>query len=85
MFSGVGQTSGNNPILQEGKHNYSFKYQLPDGLPASYEGDYGHVRYQIKAVIDIPWKFNHITKRTITVTSDVDLNDEPQATVGKNV
>ena len=45
--------SGDNPVLPAGQYVYPFQFQLPQLLPSSYEGGVGHVRYQLKATIDL--------------------------------
>ncbi|XP_066268346.1 arrestin domain-containing protein 3-like isoform X3 [Branchiostoma lanceolatum] len=76
---GKGQ-SGDSPTLGAGQHVYPFQYQLPmQGLPTSFEGAHGYIRYSVKGTIDKPWKFDHTTKRAFTVLEMVDLNQEPNA------
>nr|XP_002737392.1 PREDICTED: arrestin domain-containing protein 3-like [Saccoglossus kowalevskii] len=54
--------------ITEGKHEFPFSFQLPTcKLPTSYEGEYGHVRYWVKAVMDRPWMSKPTTKRCFTV------------------
>lgn len=36
--------TGNLPI---GEHNFPFIFELPQNLPNSYEGAYGHIRYEV--------------------------------------
>ncbi|XP_045216784.2 arrestin domain-containing protein 3-like isoform X3 [Mercenaria mercenaria] len=66
-------------LLQPGHHTFPFTYTLPLNLPSSYESGIGNVRYQLKAKIDKPWKFDHKTKRMFTVISMLDLNQQPSA------
>ena len=80
-FPAQGQMSGDNPVLAAGRYQYPFQFQLPHQLPSSFEGQYGRVRYSVKAVIDKPWKFDHEVKRPFTVISNVDLNLMPNAAV----
>ena len=70
---GSGQGSGTTE-LPSGRHTFPFQFQLPQGLPSSFEAVTGHVRYQVKCKIDKPWKFDHKTKRAFTVISILDLN-----------
>ncbi|KAL5005445.1 hypothetical protein ScPMuIL_018901 [Solemya velum] len=76
---GKGLGQGDTSVLPAGRHTYPFQFQLPPGLPSSFEGSDGHVRYSIKGTIDKPWKFDHTTKRAFTVICLLDLNREPTA------
>ncbi len=62
--------------LDAGFHRFPFQFQLPNRpMPCSFEGTLGHVRYFMRAVIDRPWKFDHVTKRAFTVAGiPYDLN-----------
>ncbi|XP_066268345.1 arrestin domain-containing protein 3-like isoform X2 [Branchiostoma lanceolatum] len=80
VFGKASGQSGDNPTLDAGHHIYPFQCQLPmQGLPTSFEGAHGYIRYSIKGTIDKPWKFDHTTKRAFTVLDMVDLNQEPNA------
>lgn len=35
-----------------GTHRYELAFQLPEKLPASYEGKHGSIRYSVEAVLD---------------------------------
>jgi len=72
---------GSDQTLSAGEHVYPFNYVLPVNLPSSFEGDYGHVRYSVKVVIDRPWKFDHEAKAIFTVVNPVDLNADPNLIV----
>ncbi|KAK6180269.1 hypothetical protein SNE40_012456 [Patella caerulea] len=82
--NGPGQ-KGIDPVLQAGRYVYPFSFQLPTGIPSSYESSVGKVRYSVTGVIDRPWKFDHKTKRAFTVVNPLDLNQEPQAKQGATV
>ncbi|KAG7213632.1 hypothetical protein KM043_002880 [Ampulex compressa] len=71
LLSAHGNSSISIPI---GQHKYSFKFQLPNNIPCSFEHELGHVRYTLKAVINRPWKFDHECKAAFTVISSLDLN-----------
>lgn len=60
--------------IPTGKTVYPFTTILPTGLPTSFEGGHGHIRYTITAILDRPWKKDEETKMFITVNSPVDLN-----------
>jgi hypothetical protein len=50
---------------------------LPDHLPASFEGKYGHIRYTVKGILLRPWKHNHEVMATFSVMPKLDLNLDP--------
>lgn len=66
------------PRLEAGQHMLPFTFILPpEGLPSSFEGQYGHVRYYVQAVIERSWKWNHRAKVHFSLCSVVDLNMMP--------
>ncbi|XP_078674408.1 arrestin domain-containing protein 3-like isoform X1 [Branchiostoma floridae x Branchiostoma belcheri] len=75
----LGDKAGENPTLPAGYYEFPFRYQLGTGLPSSFEGGIGYVRYSIKGIIDRPWRFDHTTKCAFTVLDMLDLNQEPSA------
>lgn len=77
----VGAKSGNEITLPAGDHTYPFTCALPQNLPSSFEGEFGHVRYTIKVTLDRPWKFDQDTKMAFTVISPLDLNQNTRLAV----
>lgn len=75
----VGSASGGEIEIQSGEHKFPFTCTLPMNLPSSFESDYGHVRYTVKAVLDRPWKFDQEVKNPFTVIAPLDLNQESRA------
>lgn len=75
----VGSASGGEIEIQSGEHTFPFQCVLPTNLPSSFESDFGHVRYTVKATLDRPWKFDQEAKSPFTVISPLDLNQEPRA------
>ncbi|XP_059473871.1 arrestin domain-containing protein 17-like isoform X2 [Neocloeon triangulifer] len=69
---------GGDQTLNPGEHMYPFNYVLPINLPSSFEGEFGHVRYTVRAVLDRPWKFDQEAKAAFTVISPLDLNADPK-------
>lgn len=67
--------------MQAGEHKFPFTCALPPNLPSSFESDYGHVRYIVKATLDRPWRFDQETKIPFTVVAPFDLNQDPRAKV----
>ncbi|XP_053973989.1 arrestin domain-containing protein 17 [Hylaeus volcanicus] len=75
----VGSASGGEIEIQSGEHKFPFQCVLPTNLPSSFESDFGHVRYTVKAILDRPWKFDHEVKSPFTVVLPLDLNLESRA------
>ncbi|KYN43112.1 Arrestin domain-containing protein 3 [Trachymyrmex septentrionalis] len=75
----VGSASGGEIEIQSGEHKFPFTCTLPINLPSSFESDFGHVRYTVKATLDRPWKFDQDVKSPFTVITPLDLNREPRA------
>ncbi|XP_023939409.2 splicing factor 3A subunit 2 [Bicyclus anynana] len=72
----VGGESGEHHI-QPGLHEYPFHFRLPVNCPSSFEGEYGHIRYEIKAVVDRAFKFDQEKKVAVRVMAPLDLNLDP--------
>lgn len=54
---------------------------LPNGLPTSFEGDIGYIRYTARVVLDIPlWPDKHF-EVPFTVIKAINLNDDPRLKV----
>lgn len=70
---------GSEIEIQPGEHKFPFTCALPANLPSSFESDFGHVRYTVKATLDRPWKFDQEVKSAFTLVSPFDLNQEPRA------
>lgn len=54
-------------IITSGKHIVKFEYRLPSTLPYSAEGKHGHVKYSLKANLDIPWAFDLQDEKSFTI------------------
>ncbi|XP_045450223.1 arrestin domain-containing protein 17-like [Melitaea cinxia] len=72
----VGSESGEHHI-QPGNYEYPFTFRVPDNCPSSFEGDYGRIRYKIKAIVDRAFKFDQEKKVAIRVWAPLDLNMNP--------
>ncbi|EZA48004.1 arrestin domain-containing protein 17 isoform X1 [Ooceraea biroi] len=75
----IGSSSGGEIEIQSGEHKFPFACSLPLHLPSSFESDFGHIRYIVKATLDRPWKFDQDVKSPFTVIAPLDLNTEPKA------
>ncbi|XP_078330339.1 arrestin domain-containing protein 17-like [Crassostrea virginica] len=82
---GRGLSGGDEYILPPGQHYFPFSFILPPGLPSSFEGEYGQVRYLVRGTIDRPWRFDDHCVRAFTVLSPLDLNHQPMANHGAEV
>ncbi|KAH9503650.1 Arrestin domain-containing protein 3 [Bulinus truncatus] len=72
--------------LTRGDNSFSYSFQLPyDGLPSSYEGFYGSVRYCLRTEVDRPFpSINIVYNNCFTVLAHLDAND-PQFLRGCSV
>lgn len=61
--------------LEVGDYSYPFEILLPPDLPASFEHKFGQIRYSLSATINIPWAFDKHTQKSISVISEVNLNN----------
>lgn len=65
--------------IPAGNHVYPFSSTLPPTLPASFDGEYGSVRYKVTATLDRPWKFDENTEGVFYVVTPYDLNMDMKA------
>lgn len=77
----LGTESGPNLDLAAGITTYSFACMLPESLPSSFEGKYGHIRYSCKAVLDRPLKTDKEFRLPFSVIKTEDLNAVPSLTI----
>ena len=38
-----------------GEYSYPFEFDMPNGLPSSFEHELGRIRYSIVGTIQVPW------------------------------
>ncbi|XP_009899414.2 arrestin domain-containing protein 2 isoform X3 [Dryobates pubescens] len=66
--------NGDLTILQAGRHEFPFTFQLPETLATSFEGKHGNVRYWVKAKLHRPWSAVRKVKKEFTVIEPIDIN-----------
>ena len=71
--------------LEPGDHNHTFEFPIPTNVPSSIEGSFGHIRYTVQVVIDVPLRLNKKLKETITVINAINLNDDLSLRVNGSV
>lgn len=64
--------------IPSGIHKYEFSVRLPSEVPASFEASNGHIRYNVEAVLDVPWDFDQEFKLPFNVFRVFDLNFHPE-------
>lgn len=60
--------------IEKGTHIYDFEFQLPSNLPYTIEGKYGHVRYFVKATLDLPWAFDLQSEIAVLIVRNDHVN-----------
>ncbi|XP_051495443.1 arrestin domain-containing protein 2 isoform X2 [Apus apus] len=66
--------NGEVTVLQAGRHEFPFTFQLPESLATSFEGKHGSVRYWVKAKLRRPWAPVKKVKKEFTVIEPIDIN-----------
>uniref|UniRef100_A0A8D0H078 Arrestin domain containing 2 n=1 Tax=Sphenodon punctatus TaxID=8508 RepID=A0A8D0H078_SPHPU len=66
--------NGEVTVLQAGKHEFPFTFQLPETLATSFEGKHGSVRYWVKAKLHRSWSTVKRAKKEFTVIEPIDIN-----------
>ncbi|KAM6465898.1 arrestin domain-containing protein 2 isoform 2-T2 [Liasis olivaceus] len=66
--------NGDVTVLQAGRHEFPFTFQLPGTLATSFEGKHGSVRYWVKAKLHRPWSSVKRAKKEFTVIEPIDIN-----------
>ncbi|NXD14443.1 ARRD1 protein, partial [Nothocercus nigrocapillus] len=65
-------------ILTAGEHTFPFQFLLPASAPTSFEGPFGKVLHQVKAVIDTPrFSKDYKCSKIFYVLCPLNLNDIP--------
>jgi len=74
----AGVQGGPKTHLPPGNYVYNVSYQLPRQLPMNFEGTWGHIRYDFKVNMEIPWGFDAKETYTFDVLPHMDLNEFPE-------
>lgn len=72
----AGSVSGSTQ-LNQGHHTYPFEFLLPNNCPSSFEGPHGHIRYEVRIIMDKGTKLNEEKVAAIKVVAPLDLNSNP--------
>lgn len=73
-FLGEHRTS---ETIQVGEHTYPFQFRMPPtSLPASFEGPYGQIKYELTAIAQKPRSEKLVSSIILTVPSTRDVHDE---------
>lgn len=73
----AGAPAGPAIRLAAGSHVYHASFVLPRNLPENHEHKYGHIRYEAKVHMDIPWAFAKKERANFYVNPRIDLNEYP--------
>lgn len=63
--------------LPVGSHVYHASFRLRKDLPVNHEAEYGHIRYEAKVHMNIPWDFDETERTTFYIIPRYDLNEFP--------
>ncbi|XP_038230836.1 arrestin domain-containing protein 1 [Dermochelys coriacea] len=65
-------------VLTAGEHTFPFQFLVPASAPTSFEGPFGKVVHQVKAVIDTPrFAKDHKCNKVFYILCPLNLNDIP--------
>ncbi|KAK2535490.1 Arrdc1 [Columba guinea] len=65
-------------VLPAGEHSFPFQFLLPASAPTSFEGPFGKVLHQVKAVIDTPrFSKDYKCNKIFYILCPLNLNDIP--------
>jgi hypothetical protein len=74
----------NDIIIKPGRNSYPFEIPLPSGIPSSFEGEHGSVKYFLEATMKhSEGGFDHTFRTLFYVKGILDLNSDPQAQLEK--
>uniref|UniRef100_A0A1L8DL65 Putative arrestin domain-containing protein 3 n=1 Tax=Nyssomyia neivai TaxID=330878 RepID=A0A1L8DL65_9DIPT len=72
----LAQNDGVPVELTSGRHKFNFAYTLPATLPPSWTGEFGHVTYRVKAVLDRPMRFDETHKKNFIVMTQFTITQQ---------
>lgn len=76
LFSLGPYQNGSDVKLQPGNYSFPFEFRLPpNGLPTSFEGPYGSIRYWIHGEADRPWRTNWQFDSPLFIVERVQIRD----------
>ncbi|XP_015276649.1 PREDICTED: arrestin domain-containing protein 1 isoform X2 [Gekko japonicus] len=79
QYFNITLTVADKGFLSPGEHTFPFQFMLPASAPTSFEGPFGKVTHQIKAVIDTPrFAKGHKCHKVFYVLCPLNLNDIPE-------
>ncbi|KAJ3213817.1 hypothetical protein HDU67_002411 [Dinochytrium kinnereticum] len=71
-----GPTGEDRTILDPGEHVFPFSFRVPlSNLPASFEGSFGNIRYEITATLSRPNISSKTRSTIVTIPSTIDASD----------
>jgi hypothetical protein len=69
-------------LMNVGIHAFPFTFVLPVNIPSSFEGEFGHVRYSLQAVLSSSQGLcNNAARESFDVICPLDLNTAPNLAV----
>lgn len=75
------QQSGASYELQAGTHEFTYSVFLPHGVPTSFVGRYGEIKYEVVVTIDRSMRFDNVFKQPFTVIRTMNLNMVPNLAI----
>ena len=63
--------------LPGGTKQYPFSLTVPYDAAPSMEGTHGHIRYKLKAKLDLPWSLDINYEKEIKIASPINLSSTP--------
>ncbi|CAL8113181.1 unnamed protein product [Orchesella dallaii] len=77
------KTGPEDIVIPSGRNTYQFELSLPSGIPSTFEGEYGHVAYNIEGFIKRSGNPDVETTCPLIVSGILDLNNSHEAQVDR--